>query len=43
MHIGVAWWRWKLLGDVKACEWFKKLPDGDKWNVVKEQNVKPCM
>jgi fermentation-respiration switch protein FrsA (DUF1100 family) len=43
MQVGVAWWRWKLLGDQKACEWFKKLPDGNKWNVVKEQNVKPCM
>lgn len=43
MQIGVAWWRWKLLNDQKACEWFKKLPDGPDWNVVKEQNVKPCM
>jgi hypothetical protein len=43
MNVSIAWWRWKLLGDTKACEWFKKLPDGDKWNSVKEQNVKPCM
>ncbi|HKP59731.1 MAG TPA: hypothetical protein VJV78_23570 [Polyangiales bacterium] len=42
MQIGVAWWRWKLLGDQAACEWFKKLPDGDQWNKVREQNVPPC-
>lgn len=42
MQVGVAWWRWKLLNDQKACEWFKKLPDGNQWNVVKEQNAKPC-
>jgi dienelactone hydrolase len=42
MQIGVAWWRWKLLGDKAACEFFKKLPDGDQWNKVREQNVPPC-
>lgn len=43
MHIGVSWWRWKLLGDQKACMWFKALPMGGKWRVVKEQNAKSCM
>jgi hypothetical protein len=43
MQIGPAWFRWKLLNDTKACEWFKKQPDGADWNVVKEQNAKPCM
>jgi hypothetical protein len=43
MYIGVAWWRWKLLGDKKACEWFKMQPAGDKWNSIKEQNAKSCM
>jgi hypothetical protein len=43
MNISIAWWRWKLLGDQKACEWFKKQPGAGKWTSVKEQNVKPCM
>jgi len=42
MQVGVAWWRWKLLGDKKACEFFKALPMGGGWRVVKEQNAKSC-
>jgi hypothetical protein len=43
MNISIAWWRWKLLGDAKACEWFKKQPAGAMWDSIKEQNAKPCM
>lgn len=43
-QIGPAWFRWKLLGDKKACEYFKSIPETDKtWEVVKSQNVKECM
>jgi fermentation-respiration switch protein FrsA (DUF1100 family) len=41
-YVAVSWFRWKLLGDAKACEYFKKLPDNDKWDKRKEQNAKPC-
>jgi hypothetical protein len=27
-----TWFRWKLLGDRAACEYFKALPDGDDWD-----------
>jgi hypothetical protein len=30
----VAWFRWKLLGDQAAGEYFKKMPDGDDWDRV---------
>jgi hypothetical protein len=42
MYIGPAWWRWKLLGDKKACAWFKALPGMGMWNSIKEQNAKTC-
>jgi predicted alpha/beta-hydrolase family hydrolase len=38
----VAWFRWKLLGDKAACEYFKKMPDGDQWNLRKKQAEKGC-
>jgi hypothetical protein len=38
----IAWFRWKLLGDTKACEFFKKMPDGKKWKSIKERNVGAC-
>jgi dienelactone hydrolase len=41
-YVEVAWFRWKLLGDAAACEYFKKLPDNDKWDKRKEQAAKPC-
>jgi predicted alpha/beta-hydrolase family hydrolase len=40
--VQISWFRWKLLGDGKACEFFKKLPDGDKWDKRKTQNEKAC-
>ena len=43
IEVSVPWFRWKLLGDKKACEYFKMMPDTDRWNSVAEQNVAPCM
>jgi hypothetical protein len=41
-EVSIPWFRWKLLGDKNACEFFKKLPMGTRWVVKQEQNVKPC-
>jgi predicted esterase len=42
MEISIPWFRWKLLGDKKACEFYKKMPEGGKWKSIKEQNAKSC-
>jgi len=43
MKISIPWFRWKLLGDVKACQFFKGMTSGGKeWVVRAEQNAKPC-
>jgi hypothetical protein len=42
MEVGVPWFRWKLLGDNKACEAFKALPATNRWDEKKVQNAKPC-
>ena len=42
MEVGVPWFRWKLLGDKKACEAFKALPMTNRWDERKAQNAKPC-
>jgi hypothetical protein len=42
-EISIPWFRWKLLGDAKACEYFKAIPTTDpKWAEVASKNVKPC-
>jgi hypothetical protein len=38
----IPWFRWKLLGDKKACEAFKALPDTDQWDVVESKNEASC-
>jgi hypothetical protein len=39
----IPWFRWKLLGDQKACEAFKSIPDTNPtWAVVASQNEEPC-
>jgi hypothetical protein len=44
MQIGPAWFRWKLLGDAKACEYFKSIPMSDStWEEAAMQNAAPCM
>ncbi len=39
----VAWFRWKLLGDAQACEYFKAMPNSSDWNLQEKQNEQPCM
>ena len=42
-EVSIPWFRWKLLGDNAACQFFKKMPDDKtKWKVQKEQNAAPC-
>ena len=36
---GVAWFRWKLLGDETAKDYFLNLPRSDRWSAVKEKNT----
>jgi hypothetical protein len=43
MEVGVAWFRWKLLGDQAACQAFKGLDGAGNWNSVAEQNAAPCL
>ena len=38
----VAWFRWKLLGDKQACEYFKNMPMGNQWELKKKQAEKGC-
>lgn len=40
--VGVAWFRWKLLGDTAACQYFKNLPSTGRWTNRKQQNVPGC-
>ena len=34
---GVAWFRWKLIGDEDAKRYFLDLPDTSRWSLVKEK------
>lgn len=43
MEISIPWFRWKLLGDRKACEYFKAIPKKNlTWIVKAQQNVPSC-
>ncbi len=43
-EISIPWFRWKLLGDQKACAAFKAIPMTDKvWAQVAAKNDQPCM
>jgi hypothetical protein len=43
MEMGVAWFRWKLLGDQDACRAFKTVPTKFRgWTVVAEQAKREC-
>ena len=41
-RISIPWFRWKLLGDKAACEFFKSMPRESQWLVKAEQNAAPC-
>lgn len=42
-EISIPWFRWKLLGDQKACEYFKAIPKaGSGWSQVAKQNETAC-
>jgi len=44
MEVAIPWFRWKLLGDQKACAAFKALPmTHNVWVQVASKNEKPCM
>jgi hypothetical protein len=43
-EVSIPWFRWKLLGDQKACAFLKALPMTDtKWAQAASQNAQPCM
>jgi hypothetical protein len=42
-QISIPWFRWKLLGDQKACAAFKALKGMNGWMERKVQNSKECM
>ncbi|MBN1609843.1 MAG: alpha/beta hydrolase [Polyangiaceae bacterium] len=42
-EVSISWFRWKLLGDQKACQYFKAIPaTSGAWTVVDEQNDIAC-
>jgi hypothetical protein len=41
-EMGVAWFRWQLLGDSDACEYFKDMPDSSDWRHQETDNLSPC-
>ena len=42
-EVSIAWFRWQLLGDQKACQYFKSIPTTDStWTVVDKQNEIAC-
>ena len=41
-RVSIPWFRWKLLGDKTACEFFKTKPRESQWLVQAEQNAAPC-
>ena len=38
----VAWFRWKLLGDAQACDYFKNMPNGNDWDLRQAQAETAC-
>jgi hypothetical protein len=38
----VAWFRWKLLGDSQACEYFKNMPNTADWDLQGSQSETGC-
>jgi hypothetical protein len=40
--MGVAWFRWQLLGDSEACEYFKGMPSSLDWRNQETDNLSDC-
>jgi hypothetical protein len=38
----VPWFRWKLLGDSQACDYFKNMPNGNDWDLRQAQAETNC-
>jgi hypothetical protein len=41
-EISIPWFRWKLIGDGAACDFFKKMPGNGKWDKKMSENEAPC-
>jgi hypothetical protein len=42
IEVAIPWFRWKLLGDSRACERFKSLRNGITWSQRQVQNEADC-
>ena len=42
IEVAIPWFRWKLLGDTRACERFKALKSGRTWSESQVQNEAAC-
>jgi len=39
----ISWFRWKLLGDQAACQYFRSIPNRiSGWSLIDSQNVQSC-
>ncbi|WP_157357315.1 alpha/beta hydrolase [Amycolatopsis nigrescens] len=41
-EMGLAWFRWQLLSDPDACQYFNGMPDSSTWNLQETANLSPC-
>jgi hypothetical protein len=41
-EMGVAWFRWQLLGDSDACEHFADMPSSSDWRLQETDNLSDC-
>lgn len=41
-EMGVAWFRWQLLGDSDACQYFKDMPSSSDWRHQETDNLSDC-
>ncbi len=41
-EMGLAWFRWQLLGDSNACAYFKNMPSSYNWRLQDVDNLSTC-
>jgi hypothetical protein len=41
-EFGLAWFRWQLLDDSAACEYFKDMTSSSAWRLQETDNPSPC-